>query len=58
MTLNTFSRGNKLQKFFRKSFRIMDDLSIKHLVIDIRRNGGGDAGLSTMLTEYTIDKKF
>jgi len=58
MTLNTFARGNKLQKFFRKSFRTMDEHSIKHLVIDIRRNGGGDAGLSTMLTEYVIDKKF
>ena len=58
MTLNTFSRGNKLKKFFRRSFRAMEDNNIKHLVIDIRRNGGGDAGLSTMLTEFIIDKKF
>lgn len=58
MTLNTFSRGNKLRSFFRKSFRKMKEHNIKHLVIDIRRNGGGDAGISTMLTEFIIDKKF
>lgn len=58
MTLNTFSRGNRLRSFFRKSFRLMQKHHIKHLVVDIRRNGGGDAGISTMLTEFIADKKF
>ena len=58
MTLNTFSRGNKLRSFFRKSFREINKRSIQHLVIDVRSNGGGDAGLSTLLTQYLITKKF
>lgn len=58
MTLNTFSRGNKIRPFFRKSFRTMKKHNIRHLVVDIRRNGGGDAGISTMLTQYIADKKF
>ncbi len=58
MTLNTFSRGNKLRSFFRKSFREINNQSIQHLVIDVRSNGGGDAGLSTLLTQYLISKKF
>lgn len=58
MTLNSFSRGNKLRSFFKKSFRAINNRSIKHLVIDVRSNGGGDAGLSTLLTQYLITKKF
>ena len=58
MTVNTFSRGNKLKGFFKKSFRTIDRLNLQHLVIDVRSNGGGDAGISTLLTQYLIDKKF
>jgi hypothetical protein len=58
MTVNTFSRGNRLKGFFKKSFRTISKLNLQHLVIDVRSNGGGDAGISTMLTQYLIDKKF
>lgn len=58
MTVNTFSRGNRLKGFFKKSFRAIDRLKLQHLVIDVRANGGGDAGISTLLTQYLIDKKF
>jgi len=58
MTLTTFARGNKLRSFFHKSFRVMKERSIKNLVIDVRSNGGGDAGLSTLLTRYLVDRKF
>ena len=58
MTLNTFSRNRGLVKFFRKSFRELDKRDLKHLVIDLRANGGGDAGLSTLLTRYIINKPF
>ncbi|MGZ5133612.1 MAG: S41 family peptidase, partial [Flavitalea sp.] len=58
MTVNTFSRGNKLKTFFKKSFRAFEKLKIQHLVIDVRSNGGGDAGISTLLTQYLADKKF
>jgi hypothetical protein len=58
MTLNTFSRGNKLRSFYRQGFRQMKEHKIRHLVVDVRSNGGGDAGLSTLLTRYLINKKF
>ena len=58
MTVSTFSRGNRLKSFFRKSFRTIEKEKIQHLVIDVRSNGGGDAGISTMLTQYLINRKF
>ncbi len=58
MTVNTFARGNKLRGFFRRSFRELKRRNIQHLVIDVRSNGGGDAGISTKLTRYLINRKF
>jgi Peptidase family S41 len=58
MGLSTFDRGNHLKKFFRNSFKEIKSNHIKHLVIDVRSNGGGDAGNSTMLTRYLIDHRF
>jgi hypothetical protein len=58
MTLNTFSRGHKLRPFFRKVFKVIHKHRIRHLVIDVRSNGGGDAGISTFLTRYLANDKF
>ncbi len=58
MTLNSFSRGNYLSSFFKRSFKLLKERNIRHLVIDVRGNGGGDASLSTLLTRYMIQKKF
>ncbi len=58
MTVNTFSRGHRLKSFFRKSFRTINHLDIKYLVIDVRTNGGGDASNSTLLTRFISDKPF
>lgn len=58
MTVNTFSRGNRLRGFFRRTFRELKKRNIQHLVIDVRSNGGGDAGISTKLTRYLANKKF
>ncbi|MBL7699571.1 MAG: peptidase S41 [Chitinophagaceae bacterium] len=58
MLLNTFSNGTNLRKFFRSSFRNIENFGIKHLVIDVRSNGGGEAGNSTLLTQYLSDHKF
>lgn len=58
MLLNTFSNGTNLRKFFRKSFKNIERLGIKHLVIDVRSNGGGEAGNSTLLTQYLTDHNF
>ncbi len=57
LTLNSFTRGN-MRTFFRRSFKKMKQENIKELVIDIRNNGGGRVGLSTLLTKYISDHKF
>jgi hypothetical protein len=58
LTLNTFEHGYRLKHFFRTSFRTLREKQVKNLVIDVRTNGGGDAGISTQLTRYLIDRKF
>jgi len=58
MTVATFDRSNHLRKFFKNSFRVLKQNQIKNLIIDVRSNGGGDAGLSTLLTRYIADHKF
>jgi hypothetical protein len=58
MTVNTFSRGNALRGFFRRSFKVIKKHDLKHLVVDVRGNGGGDAGNSTLLTQYLVDRPF
>ena len=58
MTLNTFDRSNHLRKFFRQSFASLQQYHIGNLILDLRANGGGDAGISTLLTKYVVDKKF
>lgn len=58
MLLNTFARGNGLRKFFKYTFKNVEKLKLQHLVIDVRSNGGGDAGNSTLLTQYLTDHSF
>jgi hypothetical protein len=58
MTVNTFSNGNKLKRFFRENFQLLKEKEIQNLIIDVRSNGGGNASNSTLLTKYLIDKKF
>ncbi len=58
MTVGTFDRSNHLRRFFKRSFREMKKDGITDLVVDVRSNGGGDAGLSTLLTRYLSDHSF
>jgi hypothetical protein len=58
MTVTTFDRSNHLRKFFKNSFKNLRRNHINNLIIDVRSNGGGDAGLSTLLTRYIVDHKF
>jgi hypothetical protein len=58
MTVTTFDRSNHLRKFFKHSFKELQENHIRNLIIDVRSNGGGDAGLSTLLTRYIADHKF
>jgi C-terminal processing protease CtpA/Prc len=56
--LNTFSSGNGLRTFFRKSFRLLEANGVENLVLDVRANGGGDANLAILLTRYLISRPF
>lgn len=58
MEVNTFTKGNKLRRFFRKSFRAIHKDSIQNLVVDLRGNGGGSVTLSNLLTKYIANKPF
>ena len=58
MDVNTFSKGYRLKRFFRRSFRELHNKQINYLVIDLRGNGGGNVMNSTMLSKYLIDKPF
>jgi Peptidase family S41 len=51
LTLNTFSEGH-LRRFFKRSFKQLKKEKINNLVLDIRNNGGGKVGVSTLLTKY------
>ena len=57
MLLNTFSK-NKLNKFFRQSFRTLKEQNIPNLVIELRENGGGNISKSTRLTRYISNHAF
>ena len=57
MTLNTFTKGH-LRKFFRQTFKELKRKNINNLVLDIRSNGGGRVGLSTLLTRYISRNPF
>ncbi len=57
MTLNTFSEG-KLRTFFRRSFKELQQKNIKHLILDLRSNGGGKVASSTLLTKYITRHSF
>lgn len=58
MDLNSFGRGYGLKRFFRRSFRALDNNNIEHLVIDVRSNGGGSVTNSTLLTRFIADQPF
>jgi hypothetical protein len=58
MTVANLDRSNHLKRFFKNSFKVLQKEGIRNLIIDVRSNGGGDAGLSTLLTRYIIDHKF
>ncbi|NOT50400.1 MAG: peptidase S41 [Chitinophagaceae bacterium] len=58
MNLNTFGRNAGLRKFFRQSFRTLNNGNIGHLIIDVRSNGGGSVTNSTLLSKYIADQNF
>jgi hypothetical protein len=58
LEVNTFAKGYRLRRFFRRSFRQIRHEHIPNLVVDMRGNGGGSVTLSNLLTKYIVDKPF
>lgn len=57
-TLNTFVRGHGLTRFIKTTFKVLHRQQIRHLVIDVRTNGGGNVGVSNLLTKYIVSHPF
>lgn len=58
MDLHSFGRNYGLKGFFRRSFRALEKNDIRHLIIDVRSNGGGSVTNSTLLTRYIAGHRF
>ena len=57
-TLNTFVRGDNITGFIRSMFKTLGKYHIQNLVLDVRSNGGGNVGVSNLLTRYITDHRF
>ena len=57
MKLNDFS-GGQYEKFYRKSFKTLDSLKVKTLIIDLRNNPGGREAEVRNLYSYLADTSF
>jgi C-terminal processing protease CtpA/Prc len=58
MDLASFGKGYGLRKFFRNSFKALQDNKITHLIIDVRSNGGGSVTNSTLISRYLTAQPF
>lgn len=64
LTINTFSSsryraaGMKFHNFIDSAFATINARHIKHLVIDVRKNGGGTEGYEDYLLAYLTDKDY
>jgi hypothetical protein len=57
MKLNDFT-GGQYEKFYRKSFKKLDSLKVKTLIIDLRNNPGGRESEIRNLYSYLADTSF
>ncbi len=57
LDLNTFSDPT-YNRFYRQSFKKVNEKGIKHLVIDLRNNGGGQSAACIKLLSYLLDSSF
>jgi hypothetical protein len=58
MDVSTFQKNAKLKKFFKQSFKSLEEMKVKNLIIDVRSNGGGNVMNSTILTKYITNSSF
>lgn len=59
MTVNSFAvKMDTFTAFVKDSFLQIQRDSIKHLIIDVRHNGGGDSDLADSLVTYITNKPF
>lgn len=58
LNVNSFVSGTGFRRFTHKTFRKLKQQQIQHLIIDVRNNGGGDVGNSTLLTRYIATQRF
>lgn len=58
VSLNTFIGGKGIRGFIKRTFNDLHRQHIKNLVVDVRNNGGGNVGISNLLTKLIIDHRF
>ena len=64
LTVNSFAldsykdKRNGFKTFLENTFKEINNKKIKHLIIDIRKNEGGEQGMEDHLLSYLIDKKY
>lgn len=55
LSIPTFRKSsNNYPKFYQEQFKKIDSLNIKHLIIDIQGNGGGEEGNENLLFNYLM----
>lgn len=57
LDINTFS-DDRYHRFYRRSFKALKTQNIKHLIIDLRANGGGKSDASINLMSYLLDANY
>jgi hypothetical protein len=64
LTINSFNSSKYkdevtgFENLLEKSFISISELNIKNLIIDIRKNEGGDQGMEDILLSYLIEKEY
>ncbi|WP_264537679.1 S41 family peptidase [Flavobacterium sp. N1736] len=64
LTVNTFNLNNfkdkrkGFQDFLAQNFKTISEQKIKHLIIDIRKNEGGEQGMEDHLLSYLINQEY
>ena len=58
LTVNTFLRGNGLNRFIKKSFKTLRKKHTRKLVVDVRMNTGGNVDVSNLLTRFLVDHPY